>query len=794
MGRLVQDIRFAVRTFLRGRFVTVLAVLAFGLGIGVTAAVFSIFNAVLLNSVPYPDPSGLVLVYDTQPALSTAPASFAKYHDWRERNRVFSAMGGSTPRSVVLTGAGEAERLNGIRTTASLIEVLGTRPSLGRWFTEQEDQPGGPKVAVLAYNFWNRKWPGDASVLGRKLVLDGEPYEVIGVMPPEFTHRGGDVYIPLQMQNDPAQRGNHFMNVYARLKPGVTVEQAAAEMRKAGEQLARELGHNHGIDVMSWHEAVVQGVRTPLRVLLGAVFLVLLIACANVANLLLASGLARRRELAIRLAIGARQSDLARQLTLESVILAVAGGVAGILLASWLIRTFSTMAASVLPRANAIRIDNRVIAFTAILSLLVGVLCGLWPLIRLRTREVASAVRENDTRTGSGGGRTFGSGLVVAEIAIAFALFVGAGLLIKNLMMLLDRDTGMTIERVVSFDVAPAGPRYRDAGRTTAFYKEVIERIQGVGGVASVAAISHLPMYRFGWNGEMSIQGGNPWGPGEAPLVEYRWTAGDYFKTMGIRLLQGRLFDARDVQGSPTVVVINKSMADKFWPGQDPIGKRVAQGTTNNWIEVVGVVSDVRSYGLVPNTPYELYYTIEQNPFNSMTVVMRTTADDPGAVFGAARQIVASIDPSLPVTGVQTMEQVVTASVGQPRLMSALTALFGLLAGLLAMVGIYGVTAYNVRSQRREFGIRLALGADAGSVQRLVVRRGVLAALAGLALGVVGALLLTRVLESLLNDVKPTDPTVFVSCGLLALLVSVLASYLPARAAGRVDPMLVLRE
>jgi putative ABC transport system permease protein len=270
--------------------------------------------------------------------------------------------------------------------------------------------------------------------------------------------------------------------------------------------------------------------------------------------------------------------------------------------------------------------------------------------------------------------------------------------------------------------------------------------------------------------------------------------AGDYFKTMGIRLLQGRLFDARDVQGAPAVAVINKSMADKFWPGQDPIGKRVAQGTSSNWIEVIGVVSDVRSYGLISNTPYELYYTIDQNPFNSMTIVMRTTSEEPGAVLGAARQIVASIDPSLPVTAVQTMEQVVTASVGQPRLMSALTALFGVLAGMLAMVGIYGVTAYNVRSQRREFGIRLALGADAGSVQRLVVRRGVLAALAGLALGVGGALILTRTLESMLNDVKPTDPTVFAVCGVLALLVSVLASYLPARAAGRVDPMMVLRE
>ena len=794
MARLANDFRYAVRTFIRGRSVTVLAVLAFALGIGITTAVFSIFNGVLLTPLAYPDSDELVVVYDTQPACATCPASFPKYHDWKDRNQVFAAIGGSTQASFVMTGKGDPERLAAMSTTASLADVFRVQPMLGRWYTEAEDQPGGPKVIVLSYRFWMRRLGGDRSIVGQRLVLDGAPYEVLGVMPETFTHRGADAFVPLQRKLDPGTRGSHFLSTYARLKKGVTVERAAADMRALGQTLAAEFGHNHGIDVRSLYEAVVGNIRTPLRVLLGAVFLVLLIACANVANLLLASGLARRRELAIRLALGAGRRDLARQLTSEAIVLAAVGGIIGVILAAWAVRTFVVLAANVLPRAATVAIDGRVLAFTAFLTLLVGVLCGLWPLLRLRTRQLATAVREGDTRTGSGGGATFGNGLVIAEIALAFALLVGAGLLLKNLILLETRDAGIETARVVAFDVAPAGPRYADSAQVTAFYHDVIDRLRPIGGVQWVGATSHLPMYRFGWNGETAVEGGNPWRPGEAPLVEYRWIAGDYFKTMGIRLLEGRLFTDRDRSGTQQVVVINKTMADTFWPGKSAIGRRVSPGTGNNWWEVVGVVNDVRSYGLAAKTPYELYRTIDQQSFNSMTIVVRTVAEDPGQTVQAARQIVGAIDPSLPVTAVQTMEQVVSASVGQPRLLSALTAVFGGLAGLLAMVGVYGVTSYNVRRQRREFGIRLALGADPSVVRALVVRRGIVVALSGVALGAVGALLLTRTLQAMLNDVKPTDPIVFAINAALVLAVSIAACYLPARAAGRVDPMVVLRD
>jgi putative ABC transport system permease protein len=791
--RFAQDLRFAARAFVRGRFVTGLAVAAFALGIGVTTAVFSIFNGVLLTPLPYPDPHELVLVYDTQPACDTCPASFPKYHDWRERNQVFSAIGGSAPWAAVMTGQGDPERVPAMSVTASLGDVFRVAPARGRWFAPEDDVPGGPRVVVITDGFWQRRFGASPSVLGQVIEFNGEGHEVIGIMPPGFAHRGADVFKPLQMELDPATRGSHFLQTYARLKPGTSRERAATEMRALGEVLASEFRHNHGIDVQSLHEAVVGAVRTPLRVLLGAVFLVLLIACVNVANLLLAAGVARRRELAVRVALGASRGDLARQLTTEAVLLAAAGGGLGILLASWAVRTFVALAGNVLPRAATIAIDGRVLLFTAAVSLAVGVACGLWPLARLRFRDLAAAVREGDTRTGSGTGRAFGSGLAIAEIAIAFALLAGAGLLVKNLLLLQGRETGLAVERVMAFDVSALGPRYAEPAQVRALYGDAIDRIAAIGTVETAGAISHLPMYRFGTNGEMTAEGGNPWGPGEAPLVEYRWVAGHYFGTVGIRLLQGRLFDGRDREGAPQVIVVNRALAEKFWPGQDPIGKRLAPGSSGDWWEVIGVVGDVRSFGLARSSPYEMYRSAEQQPNRAMTLVVRTRGE-PTAIVSSARQIVAAIDPLLAVTNPQTLAEVVAGSVGQPRLLSALAALFGVLAGVLAMVGVYGVTAYNVRRQRREFGIRLALGAAPWAVQKLVLSRGALVAVSGVALGAVGALLVTRTLESMLHDVRPLDPGVFAATASMVLGVVLLASYLPARTAGRVDPMQALRD
>ncbi|MDQ3070347.1 MAG: ABC transporter permease [Acidobacteriota bacterium] len=794
MSRLLQDVRFALRVVVRNRFVSGLAILAFALGIGVTTAVFSIFNSVLLKPLPYPGSDRIVLIYDTQPACTSCPASFEKYSDWKARNTSFAAVGGSTPGAVTLTGTGSPERVQALSTTASLGAVLGVQPAMGRWYRDDEDQPGAHKVVVVGHTFWRTQLSADQAVLGKKLMLDGTPHEVIGVMPEGFAYRAALLYMPLARKADPTRRGNHFLLTYARLRDGVTVAQAQQEMRAMGQSLASEFGNNHGVDVQSYYEVVVGSIREPLQILMGAVLLVLLIACANVSNLLLASGLARRRELAIRLALGAKTRDLARQLTIESVVLALIGGGIGVLLAQWAVKTFVFLAGTQLPRGATVSIDGRVLAFAAGVSLAVGVFCGLWPLMRLRVRELAQAVRETDTRTTSGAGKRFGNGLVVAEIAVAFTLLVGAALLVKNFMLLQARDAGITTERIVAFDVAPSGPRYQAPAQIRAFYRELGARLQQIGGAEQVGFVSHLPMYRFGMNGEFQLEGALPWDANKAPLVEYRWVHGDYFKALDIALVKGRMLDARDGDNTRTVLV-NQTMAEKFWPGQDPVGRRFGQGTDRSlWFEVVGVLTDVRSYGLTGQQPYEFYRTIDQSAYAGMTGVIRTTAADPTAIVPTVRQMVAAIDPSMPVTGVQTMEQVVAASVGQPRLMSALTGVFGVLAGLLAMVGVYGVMAYNVRSQRREFGIRLALGADAASVRKLVVGRGLVLAVAGVAAGAAGSWMLTGLLDSMLNDVKPNDPAVFGATAAGVFLVALLASWLPARSASRVDPMVVLRD
>ena len=791
MSRILQDVRHAFRATRRSPLVSILAVIAFALGIGVTTTVFSIFYGVLLKPLPYPRPDELVMVYDTQPACNTCPASFPKYHDWKSRNQVFSAIGGSSPAGFVMSGRGDPVQVAAMRTTASLVDVFGVSPAQGRWFSEAEDQPGSAKVVVLSHGFALKHF--HANVIGTTLTLNGEPHEVIGVMPEHFSHRRAEIFVPLARKLDPATRGNHFLQVMARLKPGVTLDRASTEMRALGQSLSQEFGHNHGIDVRSYREAIVGAIRPQLRMLLGAVLAVLLIGCANVANLLLAAGLARRRELGIRLALGARTSDLARQLIAESTILAVAGGAVGILLAIWLLSTFIVLAGNQLPRATTIAIDGRVLGFSAAVTALVGLFCGIWPLFRMRAKTLAAAVREGDLRTTTGG-RQFGNGLVVVEIALAFALLVGGALLVKNLMLLQSRDAGITTERVITFDLSPAGPRYKEPAVARTLFHDLQARLSQVGGVQHVGFISHLPMYRFGFNGEMQIEGQQPWGPNDAPLVEYRWFYGDYFKALGIPLVRGRMLDARDGDGTHTVL-INKTMGEKFWPGQDPIGKRFGQGKDKSqWWEVVGIVGDIRSYGLAVRTPYEFYRNIDQSPADSQTVVIRATTDDPSSLIPTARQIVRSLDSALPLTGVQTMEEVVAASVGQQRLISAMAGVFALLAALLAMVGVFGVMTYNVRRQRREIGIRLALGAERADVRRLILTRGLRLAALGSLGGALGAYLLTGTLQTMLDDVTPNDPLVFGGTAVAVLVAAMLASYLPALSAGKTDPMIVLRD
>jgi putative ABC transport system permease protein len=467
-----------------------------------------------------------------------------------------------------------------------------------------------------------------------------------------------------------------------------------------------------------------------------------------------------------------------------------------LVLAQWAVSTFVALAGGSLPRATTIRIDGWVMAFAAALALGAGVICGLWPVLRLKTQALANAVREGDLRAGaSAGSRRFGQGLVVVEIAVAYALLVGAGVLAKNLIGLQSRDAGFVADRLIAFDLAPTGARYKDPEALKAFYRDLMPRLAALPDVASAGATSHLPMYQFGWNGEVTLDGGNPWQPNEAPLIERAWIDPTYMTTMGITVVMGRGITEADRAGGPRVTVLSQRTAEKFWPGQNPIGRRLwrsnkAEGTP---FEVIGVARDVRTYGLGSVSPYIMYMPVEQEPFGAMTVVLRAKTDDPSALIPTARQIVASLDPLLPVSRVQTMDAVVAQSVSQPRLISSLTTLFAALAGVLAAVGVYGVMAYNVRRERREFGIRLALGAAPSSVGRLIVLRGALLGVVGVALGAVGAWLLSGTLAALLNDVRPTDPVVFAVTGAALLVVALAAVALPARQASRTDPMVALR-
>ena len=793
MSRLLSDGRAAWRVVVRGRATSVFAFLAFALGTGVTTAVFTLFYGVLIKPLPYPNPDQLVVVYDTQPACSTCPASFEKYTEWKQRNQVFQAMGGSFNPLVVVTGQGEPERVLGVRATASLLDVFQVHTVAGRWFTEAEDQLNGPNVVVLSDGYWRRRFNADPNALGKKLTIDDVPYEVIGILPASFQHRRGELFMPVQRAYTPNNRGSHFLATYARLKPGITPERAQREMIALGATLAAEFKHNHGIDVQPYYNAVVGTIAAPLRILMGAVTFVLLIACANVANLLLASGLSRRREFAVRTALGATRSDLARQLVFESVVLSLLGGAVGLALANWIVRGFVTLADTVLPRATTIGIDWTVTAFAFGLALLTGIFCGLWPVFRVNNRSIANDVRQGDLRTGTQGGR-LGDSLVVIEIALAFSLLVGAGLLIKSLIALESQDTGFSSERLVAFDLAASGARYQDADHQKKFYRDLLPKLTTIPRVKAVGFTSHLPMYQYGWNGEVTLETGNPWKPGDAPLVENRWIGGDYFKAMGIALRRGRLFDDRDRAGSTRVAILSEAAANRFWPGENPIGRRLSKGGPGNpLLEVVGVVHDVMSFGLTRKTGYEIYVPIEQEAFGNLTVVLRTDAQDPTSVIPAARRAVAEVDDLLPVSRVQTMDEVVSKSVTQPRLVSSLTTLFGALAGALAAVGVYGVMAYAVRRQRREFGIRLALGADPRRVRALVVRRGLVLGTLGIAIGAAAALLLTRTMQAILGNVKPGDPAVFGLAALGLLAVTVLAGYLPARQASRTDPLVVLR-
>jgi putative ABC transport system permease protein len=793
---LWQDIRFGWRLLVRSPGFFALGVAALALGIGANTAVFSVVYHVLLKPLPYPEPERLALIFDTQSDCATCPASYPKYVDWRDENRVFEVIGGSSPARGVLTGLGEPERVMTVRTTASLFRVLAVPPQLGRWFEEEEDRPGGAPVVILSHGFWQRRLGADPAVLGTVLTLDDVPRTVVGVMPPDFRHRRADVWVPLARAVDEATRNNHFLVTYGRLARGVTLEQARREMHSLGERLAQEKDNmGHGIDVQPYHSLVVRDARTPLLVLMGSVVFILLIACANVANLLLARGAGRRREIAVRSALGASKRRLARQLVTESLLLSIAGGVLGLGLAYAGVRAFVAAAPPVLPRMSEVTVDVNVLVFTVLVALAAGTLFGLAPILHARSERQSEALKEEGGRSSGGPfARRAGSVLVVAEIGLSVVLMMGAGLMVKSLSRLQQQDVGVVVERLLAFDVAIPEARYDSDDSVRAFYRNALERVRGIPGVRAAGATNLLPLYQYGSNSYFDVEGKILWAKNEGPLAEVRVVDGDYFEAMGIPLLRGRYLTAQDDEQSPKVIVVNEALAERCWPDEDPIGRHLLSldEEGDRW-RVVGVVGNVRTYSPRLTPEMEVSRSLAQSPRRSMTFVLRTATADPTALVGSLRREMAVVDPSQPLSSIQTMEQVVHESLSRTRLLSFLITGSAGLAALLAVIGVYGLVSFAVNQQRQEFGIRMAMGADRGDVLRLVLGRGLRLALGGVALGALGALALGRLLTSLLYEVTPGDPWVVAgTCG-AGLAAAIAACYLPARAATRVDPARTLR-
>jgi putative ABC transport system permease protein len=805
---MYNDLRYAIRQLIKNPGFTIVAVLTLALGIGANTAIFSVCEAVLLKPLPYSDSDRIVMLWEQWLQGSTvglvAPANF---FDWREQSRSFGEMAAINPNpNFVLTGQGEPARLTGAAVSSNLFSLLGTRITFGRDFLGEEDRPGRDRVVILSYSTWLHHLEGQPDIVGKNITLNDINYTVVGVLPREFEfvskasdfegRNQFDVWVPLALNNrEKLQRNTHFLRVFGRLRAGVTLTQAQAELDIIAANLRLlypEWNKKTGIAAVPFIEQVTTNIRTALGTLLGAVGFVLLIACANVANLLLSRAAARQKEMALRAALGASRLRLGQQLLTESILLAIVGGSMGLFLASAAIRVLVPYLPSDLPRASSISVDVRVLAFTGLISLVTGILFGLAPMFLTRQVNTNDSLKES-ARTAGGIQSRLRSGLVVGQMAIALVLLIGAGLMARSFWSLLHVSPGFRTEHILTARLSLSGSRYPDARRIASFQRELLERVRNMPGVQSTGLTAYLPLSGSDNAWGFVIEGRPALRTGEYNMAKYRPASPGYFETIGIPLLRGRGFDSADNADGPFVVVINESMARSHWGLQNPLGQRLQFGPPK-WRTVIGVVGDVRHEGLDAETRPEMYVPFSQAPNNEArtTIVIRTVVD-PTAVTAAVRKVVSAIDAAVPLDQVETLEHRVSASVGQPRFRTALVAAFSLLALLIASIGIYGVMNYLVIQRTREFGIRLAVGATKGDVLRLVLGRAAVLIVAGLCLGLFGSVLLARLVASLLYGVTPLDSLAFGAGSLLLSAVALFASYIPARRATRVDPMVALR-
>jgi putative ABC transport system permease protein len=802
VGALLRDLRFALRQLLRSPGFTAAAVLTLALGIGVTAALFSVMNGVLLRSLPFERPAELVSVYTVYPDDATRYAlSPPDFMSVREESRAFSGVAGFTGGTAILTGFGDPTELQAAWVTADFFGLLGGRAGEGRLFSADENQPGNTSVAVLTHAAWLARFGKDPEVLGRTVELNGISRTIVGVLEPGFDHpAGSEVYLPLEFGSTFSAataegRRGEWLNAIGRLRPGTTHEAAARDLAALTERLREAFPATNaivGVGAVPLREELLGDVRTPFLVLMGAVALVLLIACGNVANLLLARASGRRGELAVRAAMGAARRRLVRQMLTESVVLWAAGGVAALVLGALMMQGILYLAPEGIPRLAEVRLDTATVAVTAAAVLLTGVAFGLVPALQATRGDLAGSLRGGSRAASDdrGSGRLRGA-LVVGEVALALCLLVGAGLLLRSFTRLTAVDPGFRSEQVLSVRLAPPTARYADGDALRGFYGELLPRLESVPGVASVAAVSVLPLSGSGAIYGFSIVGREPPPEGQVQDMYARVVTPGYFSTLGIPLLRGRAFTATDREDSPPVMLINEAAAERFFRGADPVGERISLGGDVAW-ETVGVVGAVHQEALAVAPAPELYRVHAQAPGRQMNVVMRTERD-PAALFGAVRTEVQRLDPALPMERFQTGDELVAAALARPRFYASLLGLFAASALVLAAVGISGLIAYAVGRRRREIGIRMALGADATRVVGGVMRGALALAGAGLIAGALLALAGTRLLSGLLYGVGTLDPVAFAAAAAALLAVAAAAAWLPARRAARVDPMLSIR-
>ncbi|MBD0372281.1 MAG: ABC transporter permease [Pyrinomonadaceae bacterium] len=804
MDTLWQDLRYGFRMLLKSPGFTLIAILALALGIGANTAIFSVVNAVLLKPLPYKDPNQLVILWEKSATQDTSVA-YLNFQDWRDQNQSFEQIAAFRRDSFNLTGAGEPERLAGRMTSATFFSTLGAKLFKGADFPAAEDRVGGQKVVILGYGFWQRRFGGDDSIVGKQLTLNNQSYTVLGITAPDFRFGSDtDIYTLIGQSDDQCfkSRGCHpGIYVIGRLKPGVSIEQGRSDMDAIMGRLGQQYpdtNTDRRIHIESLYDNTVQDVRPALFILLGAVGFVLLIACANVANLLLARSAVRQKEIAIRTALGASRWRIVRQLLTESVVLGITGGVIGLLLALWWTDALKSLVPGQIPRITEAGMDMRVLGFTIIVSILTGVIFGLIPALQASKPDLNEALKEGD-RGSTGSRHRVRSALVVAEIAIAAMLLVGAGLMVKSLWRLQSVNTGFETRNLLTMQLSYTA-RQGEAERARRFFMELEEKIKNTPGVESAAFSTGLPFMGASEN-SLSIKGRPKAKPQDEMMsVEYMVTP-DYFRTLGIELKRGRLIGPQDRAGSPLVAVIDESFAQKYFPNEDPIGKYLENGIGMKDVEIVGIVGHVKHYGLDGEVPVDpqYYIPLQQMPDELVVPVAKRiglsvrTSGDPMTVVPAIRQQVLSTDSNQPVFNVRSMEQVIAETIAPRRFAMQLLTLFASVALLLASVGIYGVMSYSVTQRTHEIGIRMALGASARDVLKMVVGQGMLLVLIGLICGLVGAFGVTRVMSSLLFGVSATDPLTFVSISVLLALVAFIACYVPARRATRVDPMTALR-